>query len=328
MSSIAARFERHQVPLYLIAIAVGGVVGALGSDVAATLEHAITPTLAALLFVTFLQVPAASLLDAARSGRFIAAVLIVNFVAVPVVVAVLAGLVPPDSALRVGVVLVLLCPCIDYVIVFSGLAGADSRRLLAATPLLLLVQILLLPLYSVMYLGTDFARIIDAGPFVTAFTTLIALPLTLAWATQWWASRRRAGELFAARTTTLMVPLMMAVLALVVGSQLPLITDDWRSILAAVPVFVAFLVIMPIIGTATARALRLDVGAQRAVAFSGATRNSLVVLPMALALPVGYELVAAVVVTQTLVEVIGMVVYVRAVPRLITDADVARRSRN
>lgn len=60
-----------------------------------------------------------------------------------------------------------------------------------------------------------------------------------------------------------------------------------------------------------------DVPASRAVAFSGATRNSLVVLPLALALPTGYELAAAAVVTQTLVEVVGMVVYVRAIPRLI-----------
>ncbi len=51
--------------------------------------------------------------------------------------------------------------------------------------------------------------------------------------------------------------------------------------------------------------------------FSGVTRNSLVVLPLALALPVGFEAAAVVVVTQTLVEVIGMVVCVRVVPRLL-----------
>ena len=51
--------------------------------------------------------------------------------------------------------------------------------------------------------------------------------------------------------------------------------------------------------------------------FTGATRNSLVVLPLALALGDDYALTAAVIVTQTLVEVLGMVVYVRAVPRLV-----------
>ena len=50
-----------------------------------------------------------------------------------------------------------------------------------------------------------------------------------------------------------------------------------------VPIFVAFLVIMAVVGWATARVTRLDVPDARALIFSGATRNSLVVLPLALA---------------------------------------------
>jgi ACR3 family arsenite efflux pump ArsB len=36
--------------------------------------------------------------------------------------------------------MVLLTPCIDYVIVFTRLAGGSDRRLLAAAPLLMLAQ--------------------------------------------------------------------------------------------------------------------------------------------------------------------------------------------
>lgn len=46
----------------------------------------------------------------------------------------------------------------------------------------------------------------------------------------------------------------------------------------------------------------------RAVVSSGATRNSLVVLPLALALPGALAVAAVVIVTQTLIEVIGMVI--------------------
>ena len=56
---------------------------------------------------------------------------------------------------------------------------------------------------------------------------------------------------------------------------------------------------------------------RRAIVFTGATRNSLVVLPLALALPDDLAVAAVVVVTQTLVEVLGMVAYVRVVPRLV-----------
>jgi ACR3 family arsenite efflux pump ArsB len=63
--------------------------------------------------------------------------------------------------------------------------------------------------------------------------------------------------------------------------------------------------------------LRFDAPAARALLFTGATRNSLVVLPLALALGDAYALTAAVIVTQTLVELLGMLVYVRVVPRLV-----------
>lgn len=71
------------------------------------------------------------------------------------------------------------------------------------------------------------------------------------------------------------------------------------------------------VGMVAARVARLDPGSTTAVVFSGATRNSLVVLPLALALPEPLALVALVVVTQTLIELIGMVTYVKALPRLI-----------
>ena len=70
-----------------------------------------------------------------------------------------------------------------------------------------------------------------------------------------------------------------------------------------------------------ARLARLDVPVSRALVFGGVTRNSLVVLPLALALPERLALTPFVVVTQTLVELVGMVVLVRLVPALVRDRD-------
>ena len=88
----------------------------------------------------------------------------------------------------------LLTPCVDYVIVFTGLAGGSSQRLLAATPLLLITQILLLPLFLFLFMGSDLADVVEVGPFLEAFVVLIVIPLTLAWLTQAWAARKRAGQ--------------------------------------------------------------------------------------------------------------------------------------
>ncbi|WP_093274653.1 bile acid:sodium symporter [Saccharopolyspora shandongensis] len=309
--------ERHQVAIYVGALATGAIVGWAAPGAGPGLEQAINPGLAALLYVTFLQVPAAELGRSLRAGRFLGAALVVNFVVVPLVVAAMFAFLPANQAVRLGVLLVLLTPCVDYVIVFSGLAGGNSQRLLAATPLLLLAQMVLLPGFLFLFLGSDLADVVEAGPFIEAFGMLIVIPLTLAWLTQAWAARRKAGRRVADKVSALMVPLMAATLLTVVGSQVPKLGDGLATVARVVPFYVLFLVVMAFAGRAVARLFRLDALDARAIVFTGATRNSLVVLPLALALPDALAIAAVVVVTQTLVEVVGMVIYVRAVPRLL-----------
>jgi len=84
-----------------------------------------------------------------------------------------------------------------------------------------------------------------------------------------------------------------------------------------IPLFVAFALIMPAVGDAIGRLARQGREERLALAFSGVTRNSLVVLPLALALPDSMGVAPIVVVTQTLVELIVMVIDVRLLPRLI-----------
>ncbi|WP_245614525.1 arsenic resistance protein [Actinokineospora inagensis] len=300
-------------------MAAGGLVGWAVPAAGPGLAHAVNPVLGALLYVTFLQVPAAELLRSLRDGRFLSATLVVNFIVVPGVVAATFVVLPTGQALRIGVLLVLLTPCVDYVIVFSGLAGGSNRRLLAATPLLLVAQMLLLPVFLYLFLGSDLAGVVEIGPFVEAFLVLVVIPLALAWATQGWAARAPAGRTVAAAASSTMVPLMAATLLVVVASQVPKVRGHLGDVAAVIPCYAAFPVVMAFAGWAVARVFRLDVPAARAVVFSGATRNSLVVLPLALALPDRLALAAAVVVTQTLVEVLGMVVYVRLVPRLVPE---------
>ncbi|MCE3556040.1 bile acid:sodium symporter [Pseudonocardia sp. RS11V-5] len=309
--------ERRQVPIYLGAIAAGVLVGLAAPGAGPGLEVAINPVLGLLLYVTFLEVPARELLRSLRAGRFLGAVLVVNFVVVPLVVAAMFGFLPADQGVRLGVLLVLLAPCVDYVIVFSGLAGGSSDRLLAATPLLLIAQMVLLPAFLLLFLGSGLAEVVDVGPFVEAFVVLIVMPLALAWLTQGWAAGHHVGRRVAGGAGMLMVPLMVATLLIVVASQVSKLGRDLSVAAAVAPFYVLFLVVTALLGTGVARLFGLGPREGRAVVFTGATRNSLVVLPLALALPAPFAVGPVVVVTQTLVEIVGMVAFVRLVPRLL-----------
>lgn len=315
------RLERHQVPVYLTGLFVGALIGLASPGADAAFEALIYPVLGALLYVTFLQVRFVEVRTALADRRFMVAVLLLNFVAVPVVVWGLIQLLDGSQAVLLGALLVLLTPCIDYVIVFSDLAGARAQRLIATAPVLMLAQMALLPLYLWFFMGSELADIVRVEPFLEAFGLLIMLPLGLAGATEIWAKRASFGARLQARILTLAVPLMALTLLVVVASQIPKVEDDLARVVKAIPIYAAFLVVMALVGRATARLFALDAFDARALVFSGATRNSLVVLPLALALPEQFALASVVVVTQTLVELIGMVVYVHLIPRMLPEPE-------
>jgi len=224
----------------------------------------------------------------------------------------LPRLVADESGLLVGTLLVLLAPCVDYVMVFTRLAGGAWSRILAASPVLMLLQALVLPLWLALAAGSPGAQGggISWRPFAQAFVLMIALPMGLSILTRRAAPRVRSADRLASAATALMVPLMMATLLLVVASRPDVVAR-------VVPLFVAFALVMPAVGDVAGRMSHQGRQERLALAFSGTTRNSLVVLPLALSLPDSMGMAPIVVVAQTLVELVVMAIGVRLLPRLI-----------
>ncbi|WP_431150767.1 arsenic resistance protein [Acidovorax facilis] len=315
MQHVRDTLERQQIWIYFGTVVVAGVV-ALSVSGTGALERAINPALAVMLYVTFLQVPMAELKRAFGQVRFLGSLLVANFVLIPLLVGLLIQLLPADPMLRLGVLLVLLTPCIDYVVTFAHLGRADARLLLAATPVLLIAQMVLLPGYLRVFLGEDAARLVQAGPFIDAFVWLIAVPLVLAAATQFWAAKSKLGSRISTALGLLPVPATALVLFVVVAAVVPQLGPAIGAALRVVPVYIAFAVLAPLLGWSVAQLFRLEAPARRSVAFSASTRNSLVVLPLALAVPGAVPILPAVIVTQTLVELLAELVYVRWMPKL------------
>ncbi len=111
---------------------------------------------------------------------------------------------------------------------------------------------------------------------------------------------------------------MALTLFTVVSSQISKLSEYWDLIIKVIPIYIAFMFIMPFISRLIVKWFRLDIGSGRAVIFSSGTRNSLVVLPLALALPDNWStLVAAIIVTQTIVELAGELIYIRFIPNVV-----------
>ncbi|HLU00907.1 MAG TPA: arsenic resistance protein [Burkholderiaceae bacterium] len=315
MNNLRACLERHQIPIYAASICFA-IVAALLTGNTDFLEGVINPALALMLFVTFSQVPLSELGRSFARVRFLGALMVSNFALVPMLVALLIQFLPADPVIRLGVLFVLLTPCIDYVVTFSHIGRADARLLLACTPLLLVAQILLLPLYLRLFLGGSAIDLVQLGPFVHAFLWLIVVPLVLATLLQCWSRGSDTGQRIATGLGVLPVPATALVLFLVMAAMVPKLAPAIQAAWRVLPIYLGFAVVAPFMGWAVARLARLEIPACRAVAFSSATRNSLVMLPLALAVPGSSPILPAIIVTQTMVELVASVVYMRLMPRL------------
>lgn len=177
---------------------------------------------------------------------------------------------------------------------------------------------MLLPVYLALMLGGSSQVAISITPFVEAFVLLIVLPMALAVLTSAGARHSRAVATWNDAWAWLPVPAMALVLMVVIASQIVVVLRDFDRLLPVIPVYIGFMLLAPVLGFICARLLRLPASEARSVTFSAATRNSLVVLPLALALPEEMRgLAAAAVITQTLVELVSELIYVRAVPRFV-----------
>lgn len=313
------KLEEQQIWIYVVTLAFAAIIGGIW-DNGNILSMFIEPAIGILLYSMFCQIPFLQLKKVFQNKAFFKALLIGNFIVIPILVWILSSVFLSDNILMLGVFLVLLTPCIDYVIVFTHLGKGDSQAMLAATPLLFIMQLLLLPLYLWVFIGKESLSIIEIEPFVKTFCYLIIIPFIMALLTQLLAKNTSPGKSVLNLSGWLPVPFMAIVLFLVIASQMPILVKSSSLILTVVPLYICYHIIAPFAGVIASKIFNLKGKSARTVAFSTSTRNSLVVLPLALALPSpNNQVVAAVIVTQTIVELVAELIYVKAIPTLIKE---------
>jgi len=307
--------ENYQIFIYFITILIAILITFFTPNTS-SFEAFINPALAFMLFVTFLQVPILQLQKALKKTKFILALLFSNFILIPIFVFILVLFLPNNPLLKLGVLLVLLSPCVDYVVTFSHLGKANSQLLLASTPILLIVQMLLLPVYISIFLGSEVSNLVKIAPFIEAFIFLILIPLFLASFFQIFSTKsillKKTLDIF----NIFPVPATAFVLLVVILAVVSRLSQAINDILYIIPIYIAFAIIAPIIGFSIGKIFKFQVKDKSAIAFSTATRNSLVILPLALAIPNALPLLPAVIVTQTFIELISSIVYIYIFKRL------------
>ena len=311
--------EKYQIYIYFIALLSGVLVGLISNTFANILESIISASLCLLMFSMFSQIPFFNIKHSLLNIKSILALLISNFIVIPLFVYGLIQLFNiSDTPVIIGLYLVLLTPCIDYVLVFNALGKGNEQLMLFATPLLFICQILLLPLYFTLFLNTDIFSQIDISPFLKSFLMFIIFPLLLALLLQYSSKKSKNINQILKFTSWLPEFFMALVLFSIVGSQINKIIHNLNILITVIPIYICFLIIAPLIGTLCGNLFKVTQETKRTIAFSSSTRNALVVLPLALGLPNHWvTITTTVIITQTLCELLGELIYIKMIPKYI-----------
>lgn len=319
MHKLKHTMETKQAYIYFFAVMIGILSGISSTAIATFFKAITTPAIIILMISMFCQLPLKNLKSRFANLKFIIVLLLSNFIFIPILVWLLIAIFNIHSGpIQLGLYLVLLMPCIDYVIVFTSLGKGNATMLLLSTPLLLIVQIILIPVYFNIFLTHSVNNYIELTTFLLAFILFILIPFIIALILQKFSYNNKVLNNLNHITHWLPVPMMALVLIAVIASQVSYVAKELTVIYQIIPIYICFAIVAPIIGNLCAKLFKLDTTLRRTIAFSATTRNSLVVLPFALTLPQSLAVtVSPIIVTQTIIELIFEVIYIQVIPKLI-----------
>ncbi|MFA9457344.1 arsenic resistance protein [Halalkalibacter sp. AB-rgal2] len=173
--------EKSYTFLILAAVIIGLGVGQI-NGIHLYAEAAITPLLMLMLYLTFLNIPIADMTKAFQNIRFTYTSIIINFAWTPLLAWVLALTFLSDHpALMIGFIMLMVTPCTDWYLIFTGIAKGNVALSTAILPLNLLLQVILLPFYLFIFAGTS--GTIEPSLLLKSLVVVLVLPLALAFGT-------------------------------------------------------------------------------------------------------------------------------------------------
>src|SRR5699024_5908473 len=102
----------------------------------------------------FLSTPVKALKKAFSNRKFASSSLMINFLWTPLLVWGLGGIFLSDHpALWIGFIMLMVTPCTDWYLAFTGIAKGNVALSTAILPLNLILQVLLLPIYLLLFAG-------------------------------------------------------------------------------------------------------------------------------------------------------------------------------
>ena len=300
--------DRFQAVFILVSAASGLLLGQL-SWFSTYGDKLIIPFLMLMLTVVFMNIPLKTMKDAFKNFRFSGLSLGVNFIWTPLW-AWLLGLIflkdHPD--LWVGFLMLLVTPCTDWYLVFTQIAGGNVSLAATLLPWHLILQLLLLPVYLLIFAGklipVDIFLLLESIFFVLVIPVFLALFLQKSLSTV--KGKVWVNECFLPAITPAQLIFLCLAIAAMFSSQGKEIFSNPGTTLLLLPPLLIFYLSTLFLSWNVCKFASIDRTSAIGFCFSTLSRNSPIALTIAVTAFPGKPLIALALVIGPLIELPAM----------------------
>lgn len=309
-----SKLQKLQPFILIAAVIVGFLFGTVFAEFSKYSDSVLYIAIIVLVYSVMLGVPHQKILSAYKNFRFFGIAWFANFVVIPLIAWALALIfLGNHPAIYVGLILYLVIPCTDWFLVFTSMAKGDVPLGLALLPTNLILQILLLPVYLLLFAGQIVP--FQFGAFIETLLVFIVLPFILALLTRWILSTIKTHEWAHNFIDTILSPLqlttLVAVLFTMFAGQTKVILDNIGPLsLVFVPIAI-FFILSFLVAQLFSRGFHLPYKECALLTCTTTARNSPLILAIAIGLFPDQPLIHVAIIIGVLIELPLLILVVR-----------------
>ena len=287
-------------PAIIFSAVIIGLIFSNIETIAQNSEYLINIFLCLMLYGLFLEVPLNELKDSFKNVKFTSTSLIINFIWTPLFGYFLGSLfLKGNLDIVIGFFMLILTPCTDWYLVFTKMAKGDIKLSLSILPINLVLQIVLLPIYLVIFFSS--ANTMDYSQLMHSLLIVIVIPFIAAQITKFILNsdlKQKATDLF----TNLQIWVLSLAVFCIFASQGELLFNNLNSVVSIFIPLIIFFGVNVIIDLLVSEKVNFTYQEYASLTMTTLARNS----PLALAIAInsfpGHELISIALVIGPLIE--------------------------
>ena len=287
-------------PIIIFTAIIIGLIFSNIEIIAQNSAYLINIFLCLMLFGLFLEVPLKEIKDSFKNIKFTSTSLIINFIWTPLFGYFLGSVFLKGNVdVLIGFFMLILTPCTDWYLIFTKLAKGDLTLSLSILPINLVLQIILLPIYLVIFFSS--ANTMDYSQLAYSLLIVIVIPFIAAQIVKFILNdnlNEKASEV----CTNLQIWFLALAVCCIFASQGELLFTNLDSVIGIFIPLIIFFMANTIIDLLLSEKINFTYQEYASLTMTTLARNS----PLALAIAInsfpGHELISIALVIGPLIE--------------------------